>query len=175
MIQWGAFQKINTHTTDNTIYVDYYGSFFIMSIHWRAIYWGRHTLPYLRGWTTPLLHVRYLILDFRLQVQNFWSSETRLPGPTLDRLVAMLEAMYSPVTEQQYLSYATNLLLEMTSKSPDYQRDIFELPLSECKFSVSLSVSGFIIIPAKGVLYRICPTNILLLVEGWPWLTRGPQ
>lgn len=74
---------------------------------------------------------------FRLQVQNFWSSETRLPGPTLDRLVAMLEAMYSPVTEQQYLSYATNLLLEMTSKSPDYQREIFEHPLSECKFSVS--------------------------------------
>ncbi|XP_052262779.1 DNA-dependent protein kinase catalytic subunit-like isoform X1 [Dreissena polymorpha] len=71
----------------------------------------------------------------RLQVQNFWSSESRLPGGTLDRLVAMLEAMYSPVTEQQYLSYATNLLLEMTSKSPDYQREIFKMPLSECKFS----------------------------------------
>ncbi|WAQ95922.1 PRKDC-like protein [Mya arenaria] len=55
-------------------------------------------------------------LHCRLQVQNFWSSEDRLPVGTLDRLVAMLEAMYSPVTEQQYLSYATNLLLEMTSK-----------------------------------------------------------
>ena len=75
--------------------------------------------------------------NFRLQVQNFWSSETRLPRGTLDRMVAMLEAMYSPVTEQQYLSYATNLLLEMTSKSPDYQKEIFEFPLSECKFSVS--------------------------------------
>ncbi|KAL4240201.1 hypothetical protein ACF0H5_000995 [Mactra antiquata] len=74
-------------------------------------------------------------LHCRLQVQNFWSSETRLPTGTLDRLVAMLEAMYSPVTEQQYLSYATNLLLEMTSKSPDYQREIFDKPLSECKFS----------------------------------------
>ncbi|XP_052761107.1 DNA-dependent protein kinase catalytic subunit-like isoform X2 [Mya arenaria] len=74
-------------------------------------------------------------LHCRLQVQNFWSSEDRLPVGTLDRLVAMLEAMYSPVTEQQYLSYATNLLLEMTSKSPDYQREIFEHPLSACKFS----------------------------------------
>ncbi|KAL3877683.1 hypothetical protein ACJMK2_035352, partial [Sinanodonta woodiana] len=73
-------------------------------------------------------------LSLRLQVQNFWSSETRLPISTLDRLVAMLEAMYSPVTEQQYLSYATNLILEMTSKSPDYQREIFEHPLSECRF-----------------------------------------
>ena len=85
------------------------------------------------------------MLCFRLQVQNFWSSETRLPRGTLDRMVAMLEAMYSPVTEQQYLSYATNLLLEMTSKSPDYQKEIFEYPLSECKFSVSLSVSPLVL------------------------------
>ena len=83
--------------------------------------------------TLPLI----FSLSLSLQVQNFWSSETRLPEGTLDRLVAMLEAMYSPVTEQQYLSYATNLILEMTSKSPDYQREIFEHPLSDCKFSVS--------------------------------------
>lgn len=74
----------------------------------------------------------------RLIVQNFWSSEIRLPEGTLDRTVAMLEAMYSPGSEQHYLSYSTNLLLEMTSKSPDYQRQIFEHPLSECTFRVSL-------------------------------------
>ena len=72
----------------------------------------------------------------RLTVQNFWSDETRLPSGTLERLVAMLEAMYSPNTEGAYLSYATNLLLEMTSKSPDYNKVIFEKPLSECKFQV---------------------------------------
>ncbi|XP_064600499.1 DNA-dependent protein kinase catalytic subunit-like [Liolophura sinensis] len=70
----------------------------------------------------------------RLQLQNFWTSETRLPGNTLDRLVAMLEAMYTPATESQYLGYATNLLMEMTSKSPDFHREVFEHPLSECKF-----------------------------------------
>lgn len=48
----------------------------------------------------------------------------------------MFEAMYSPSTEQYFLSYATNLVLEMTSKSPDYQREIFELPLEDCKFQV---------------------------------------
>ncbi|XP_056017774.1 DNA-dependent protein kinase catalytic subunit-like isoform X2 [Ostrea edulis] len=73
-------------------------------------------------------------IQCRLLVQNFWSSETRVPGNTLDRLVAMLEAMYSPVTEKQFLSYATNLILEMTSKSPDYQREVFESPLEDCKF-----------------------------------------
>ncbi|XP_072042849.1 DNA-dependent protein kinase catalytic subunit-like [Amphiura filiformis] len=70
----------------------------------------------------------------RLRVSNFWSHETRLPTGTLDRMVAMLECMYSPSTEHQYLSYATSLLLEMTSKSPDYKREVFEHPLSECKF-----------------------------------------
>ncbi len=30
----------------------------------------------------------------QLTVQNFWSHETRLPAETVDRLVAMLEAMY---------------------------------------------------------------------------------
>ncbi|XP_071796803.1 DNA-dependent protein kinase catalytic subunit-like [Asterias amurensis] len=69
-----------------------------------------------------------------LRVSNFWSHETRLPIGTLERLVAMLECMYSAGTEHQYLSYATSLLLEMTSKSPDYKREIFEHPLSECKF-----------------------------------------
>ena len=73
---------------------------------------------------------------YRLRVQNFWSHETRLPEGTLDRLVAMLEAMYSPATEASYLSYATNLLLQMTSHSPDYNRLIFEHPLSDCKFQV---------------------------------------
>ncbi|XP_076445486.1 DNA-dependent protein kinase catalytic subunit-like [Babylonia areolata] len=73
-------------------------------------------------------------LHCRLTVQNFWSSNTRLPEGTLDRTVAMLEAMYSPGSERHYLSYATNLLMEMTSKSPDYNRHIFEHPLSECTF-----------------------------------------
>ena len=63
---------------------------------------------------------------------------------TVDRLVAMLEAMYSPATESHYLSYATNLILEMTSKSPDFNALVFEYPLSECKFEVrSFSVILF--------------------------------
>ena len=77
----------------------------------------------------------------RLTIQNFWSHETRLPTETIDRLVAMLEAMYSPQSETKYLSYATNLLLEMTSRSPDFNKEMFEHPLSECKFEVNIVVN----------------------------------
>ena len=69
-------------------------------------------------------------------MQNFWTDGSRLPVDTFDRMVAMLEAMYSPDTERDYLTYASNFLLEMTSKSPDYNRSMFEHPLSECTFRV---------------------------------------
>ncbi|XP_034980550.2 DNA-dependent protein kinase catalytic subunit [Zootoca vivipara] len=67
-------------------------------------------------------------------VRNFWSDETRLPANTLDRMLTLLSSLYSVKIETQYLSLATNFLLEMTSKSPDYSRKMFEYPLSECKF-----------------------------------------
>ncbi|MBN3311515.1 PRKDC kinase, partial [Atractosteus spatula] len=70
----------------------------------------------------------------QLYVRNFWSHETRLPTTTLERMLVILRSLYSSKIEAQYLSLATNLLLEMTSRSPDYSRAIFEYPLSECKF-----------------------------------------
>ncbi|KAM9024210.1 DNA-dependent protein kinase catalytic subunit [Ara ararauna] len=72
--------------------------------------------------------------DLQLIVRNFWSNETRLPTNTLDRMLLLLNSLYSTKIETQYLSLITNFLLEMTSKSPDYSRKIFEHPLSECKF-----------------------------------------
>ncbi|XP_075350728.1 DNA-dependent protein kinase catalytic subunit isoform X2 [Mycteria americana] len=72
--------------------------------------------------------------ELQLIVRNFWSDETRLPASILDRMLALLNSFYSPKIETQYLSLITNFLLEMTSKSPDYSRKIFEHPLSECKF-----------------------------------------
>uniref|UniRef100_A0A8B9FQM5 DNA-dependent protein kinase catalytic subunit n=1 Tax=Amazona collaria TaxID=241587 RepID=A0A8B9FQM5_9PSIT len=72
--------------------------------------------------------------DLQLIVRNFWSNETRLPTNTLDRMLSLLNSLYSAKIETQYLSLVTNFLLEMTSKSPDYSRKIFEHPLSECKF-----------------------------------------
>ncbi|XP_063779765.1 DNA-dependent protein kinase catalytic subunit [Pseudophryne corroboree] len=72
--------------------------------------------------------------ELQLIVRNFWSSETRLPTGTSDRMLAVLCSLYCPKIEKHFLSLGTNLLLEMTSKSPDYIRQMFEHPLSECKF-----------------------------------------
>ncbi|KAK6293153.1 hypothetical protein J4Q44_G00366540 [Coregonus suidteri] len=70
----------------------------------------------------------------QLYVRNFWSHEKRLPKATLERMLALLHSLYSSRIEEHFLSLATNLLLEMTSQSPDYTRNMFEYPLSECKF-----------------------------------------
>ncbi|XP_072267337.1 DNA-dependent protein kinase catalytic subunit isoform X2 [Pyxicephalus adspersus] len=72
--------------------------------------------------------------ELQLVVRNFWSNETRLPTGTMDRMLAVLSSLYSTKIERHFLSLATNLLLEMTSRSPDYVRQMFDHPLSECRF-----------------------------------------
>uniref|UniRef100_A0A3P8SHR1 DNA-dependent protein kinase catalytic subunit n=1 Tax=Amphiprion percula TaxID=161767 RepID=A0A3P8SHR1_AMPPE len=70
----------------------------------------------------------------QLYVRNFWSQEKRLPTATLERMLMVLRSLYSCQIEKCFLSLATNLLLEMTSQSPDFKRNMFEYPLSECTF-----------------------------------------
>lgn len=70
----------------------------------------------------------------QLYVRNFWSHESRLPPDTMERMLVVLKSLYSSRIEEQFLSLATDLLLEMTSHSPDFTRNMFEFPLSECKF-----------------------------------------
>ncbi|KAI9542854.1 hypothetical protein NQZ68_016158 [Dissostichus eleginoides] len=70
----------------------------------------------------------------QLYVRNFWSHEKRLPTATLERMMAVLGSLYSCQIEKCFLSLATNLLLETTSQSPDFKRNMFEYPLSECTF-----------------------------------------
>lgn len=54
----------------------------------------------------------------------------------MERMLVVLKSLYSSRIEEQFLSLATDLLLEMTSHSPDFTRNMFEFPLSECKFQV---------------------------------------
>ena len=74
---------------------------------------------------------------------NFWTSESQLPSSTIERSVTLLEKLYLTSEERDYLSYATCLLLERTSHSPDYNRVMFEQPLSDCDFKVSLQQIKF--------------------------------
>lgn len=67
---------------------------------------------------------------------EYWNQESNLSSNTLDRLTQLLVTLYSKKTESQFLYHATNLLLELTSRSPDYNRVLFDTPLSECRFEV---------------------------------------
>lgn len=88
----------------------------------------------------------------RLKVFNFWNQDSRLSPDTLPRLTQLLSVLYSQGTEEYFLHYSTNFLLELTSRSPDYLMDIFVKPLAECKFydyqlhdfSLSQRNSGFL-------------------------------
>lgn len=64
--------------------------------------------------------------ELSLKIMNFWRDESRLPNSTIERLVEILRALYSTKTEKDYLSYSTNLLLQLTSLSPDYTRPLFD-------------------------------------------------
>ena len=79
-----------------------------------------------------------LLIDNEQTIQwmafNFWSNKAFLSDNTIDRIVSILDKMYASETELEFLSYSTNLLLEKTSKSPDYKRFIFDTPLMECTF-----------------------------------------
>ena len=71
---------------------------------------------------------------------GFWNEESRLASDTLGRLTQLLAVLYSTNTERQFLYHSTNLLLELTSRSPDFTRSMFDSPLSECKFEVRIAI-----------------------------------
>ncbi|XP_019852740.1 PREDICTED: DNA-dependent protein kinase catalytic subunit [Amphimedon queenslandica] len=72
--------------------------------------------------------------EVKLKMYEYWNQESNLSSNTLDRLTQLLVTLYSKKTETQFLYHATNLLLELTSRSPDYNRVLFDTPLSECRF-----------------------------------------
>ncbi|KAJ1521117.1 hypothetical protein ONE63_002819 [Megalurothrips usitatus] len=72
-----------------------------------------------------------------------WAEEERLPTPAQQRLFIMFSLMYSPLTEQYFLSYIVPLMLEGTSSTPDFQSTVFAHALEECIFSDHAISSGW--------------------------------
>lgn len=60
-----------------------------------------------------------------LKLLNFWRDESNLPKETIERVVEVVRALYSSKTEREYLSYASNLVMQLTSLSPDYAQPLF--------------------------------------------------
>nr|XP_039264534.1 DNA-dependent protein kinase catalytic subunit-like [Styela clava] len=77
----------------------------------------------------------------RTQVINFWSEENvgshqvRLAADPSGKINGLLGELYqNEVDEAGFLASSCNLLLQAASRSPDFERAIFEHPLSECVF-----------------------------------------
>ncbi|XP_071521265.1 DNA-dependent protein kinase catalytic subunit-like [Panulirus ornatus] len=69
----------------------------------------------------------------RQRVLNFWlegSQNLILP----QRLLYIMQEIYSPESEDSFLQMAIYILLEATRHSADYHRDIFQQPLTLCRF-----------------------------------------
>ncbi|CAF4434458.1 unnamed protein product [Rotaria sp. Silwood2] len=87
-------------------------------------------------------HVREQLLQLlsskneyiRVNCRNFWCDPKRLSISSHHRLIALVDQLYSIKTENEYLNYCTNFLLERTTHNPDYNRFIFENPLDKCIF-----------------------------------------
>jgi len=87
-------------------------------------------------------HVREQLLQFlsskneyiRVNCRNFWCDPKRFSISSHHRLIALVDQLYSIKTENDYLNYSTNFLLERTTHNPDYNRFIFENPLDKCIF-----------------------------------------
>ncbi|CAF3812228.1 unnamed protein product [Rotaria sordida] len=87
-------------------------------------------------------HVREQLLQLlsskneyiRINCRNFWCDPKRLSISSHHRLIALVDQLYSIKTENEYLNYCTNFLLERTTHNPDYNRFIFENPLDKCIF-----------------------------------------
>ncbi|CAF1382145.1 unnamed protein product [Rotaria sordida] len=87
-------------------------------------------------------HVREQLLQLlsskneyiRVNCRNFWCDSKRLSTSSHHRLIALVDQLYSIKTENEYLNYCTNFLLERTTHNPDYNHFIFENQLDKCLF-----------------------------------------
>jgi hypothetical protein len=72
----------------------------------------------------------------RQQCKHFWNRPSRLSDKsTARRLEQLLAVLYAPEVEAQWLSFAPALLLEMCTTNINYEKEIFDHDLDDCKFS----------------------------------------
>lgn len=114
---------------------------------WLYDYITNYLTKQIKTSVTPLSemfyhHVREQLLQLlaskneyvRVSCRNFWCDAKRLSTASHHRIIALVDQLYSIKTENEYLNYCTNFLLERTTHNPDYNRFIFENPLDKCIF-----------------------------------------
>ncbi|CAF3998503.1 unnamed protein product [Rotaria magnacalcarata] len=114
---------------------------------WMYDYITNYLIKEIKTSITPLSemfyhHVREQLLQLlsskneyiRVNCRNFLCDPKRLSTSSHHRLMALIDQLYSIRTENEYLNYCTNFLLERTTHNPDYNHFIFENPLDKCSF-----------------------------------------
>lgn len=73
-------------------------------------------------------------LELQEKMQKFWCREENDSLKLQDRFIKLLTDLYSPDTELFYLGCVNFFLLEACKHTPEYNKLMFEHPLSDCKF-----------------------------------------
>eukprot|EP00941_MAST-03F_sp_MAST-3F-sp1_P002172 g2172.t1 len=79
----------------------------------------------LRGFRDSAQEVRELLY-------GFWDSN--LPAFALPRLSSIFETFYDSYGEEEWLQYSGHLMLSLSTKTPDYNRPLFENSLADCVY-----------------------------------------
>jgi len=69
--------------------------------------------------------------DVRDKVFNFLNHESRISLKPVLRLNHLMKDLYSPMYEDLWLNSAVPLLLSISKKSGDYERKLFDTPLTD--------------------------------------------
>ena len=64
--------------------------------------------------------------EIRMQLLSFWNHNKRLSENIVDRLQEIFYLLYSPDIENQYLQISSQLLINLSENSPDYQIVLFD-------------------------------------------------
>ncbi|XP_060849991.1 DNA-dependent protein kinase catalytic subunit-like isoform X3 [Rhopalosiphum padi] len=72
--------------------------------------------------------------ELRHKVFRFWADDKRLPLKCADRLLILLDQLYSPNIESHFLGNFVSILLESCCTALDFDQKIFQYPLHACEF-----------------------------------------
>lgn len=67
---------------------------------------------------------------------KFWNDKNRLDLDPLTRLQQLMDNMYNNDEEAIWLTNAAYMILKVSVESSDFNRKIFDEPLSECSFEI---------------------------------------
>ncbi|XP_050441863.1 DNA-dependent protein kinase catalytic subunit-like isoform X2 [Adelges cooleyi] len=72
--------------------------------------------------------------ELRKEVFRYWADDEKLPLKCIDRLLKLMNQLYLPNTESNFLGNLVSILLESCCTASDYEQNIFQHPLHVCKF-----------------------------------------